>query len=59
MLKKVCLSLLAVLLILSGTGAYFGGSHEVEAAKKCKNPYKGYLKKYNPCVTHTSVNMFM
>ncbi|MCY8348134.1 hypothetical protein MOC74_22310 [Bacillus haynesii] len=35
------------------TGFTFIPGHKAEAATKCVNPYKGYLAKYNPCVTHT------
>ncbi|WP_017470798.1 hypothetical protein [Amphibacillus jilinensis] len=59
MIKKVFLALIAVTLIFTSTTSVLsiGDSNRVEAAskKKCENPYTGYLKKYNPCKTHTTV----
>ena len=53
--QKRSLSLAAAVLVLSDSNLYSGNSQQAEAAGKYKNPYKGDFKKYNPCVTHTSV----
>ncbi|HAJ4038261.1 hypothetical protein DTX80_18030 [Bacilli bacterium] len=55
MIKKIFLALFAVILIFTTTTSVLPNNNHVEAATKCTNPYKGSLKKYNPCVTHTTV----
>lgn len=59
MIKKLCVSFLTIIFAFSSTSVFFtknNSSVASAATKKCVNPYKGYLAKYNPCITHTSTS---
>ena len=56
MVKKVLLSFLAIVFIFTSTFSILPGNTNQVQAATCKNPYKGALAKYNPCVTHTKVD---
>lgn len=56
MLKKILVSFIALLVIFTSFSLVFPENTKTVSAATCKNPYKGYLAKYNPCVTHTTTN---
>lgn len=56
MIKKVFLSFVAIIFIFTSTSFILPGNANQVQASTCKNPYTGYLVKYNPCLTHTEIN---